>query len=110
MTVNELSKLLGCTAVTGGFSEAPVTGGYCGDLLSWVMSRAHSGDAWVTVMGNVNTIAVAVLTGVACVILAEGAQPDADAVKKAGENGVALLRSERTAFELAGRIREALRP
>ncbi len=36
-----------------------VPGGNCGDLLSWVMGRAGSGSAWITVMGNVNAVAVA---------------------------------------------------
>ena len=62
-----------------GFSEISlpepdreIKGVYIGDLLSWVMGRATSGDAWVTIMSNINVIAVAQLTDVACVILAEG--------------------------------------
>ena len=44
--------------------------GYAGDLLSWVMSHATAGDAWVTIMSNINVAAVASLTEVACVIFA----------------------------------------
>ena len=39
--------------------EREVTGTYCCDLLSIAMSRAPEGCAWVTVMGNINTLAVA---------------------------------------------------
>lgn len=52
--------------------ERQIEGAYCGDLLSMVMGRAKENDAFVTVMANVNTIAVAVLADVACVILCEG--------------------------------------
>ena len=40
------------------------------------MGRAPAGCAWVTVMANMNTLAVAALTDTACVILAEGAVLD----------------------------------
>ena len=30
--------------------DAEVTGGYVGDLLSWVMGRAESDQIWVTIM------------------------------------------------------------
>lgn len=46
--------------------------GYCGDLLSWVMGRAKSGNAWITIMNNINVVAVASLADVTCVIFAEG--------------------------------------
>ena len=49
---------------------------FCCDLLSIAMGQAPSGSAWVTVMSNLNTLAVASLADVACVILAENAQTD----------------------------------
>lgn len=110
MTVKELAPALGLEIVSGGESlQREVTGGYCGDLLSWVMGRAKSGDAWLTVMGNVNAVAVASLADTACMVLCEGAQPDAQAAQKAAENDIAVLRSARPAYELAleiGRIIE----
>jgi hypothetical protein len=41
--------------------EKEITGGYTGDLLSWVMGRASCGNAWITIMSNINIIAVASL-------------------------------------------------
>ena len=62
MTVEELAQRLELRVAVGGEAlSREVAGGYCGDLLSWVMSRAQSGDVWFTVMGNVNSIAVAML-------------------------------------------------
>ena len=110
MTVEELGIALGCQTTVGGEAlKKEVKGGYCGDLLSWVMGRAAGGSAWVTVMGNTNAIAVAVLADTACIILAQGAALDADACQKAVQNNVAVLRSEKSAFEIACGIYETLR-
>ena len=71
MTVEELGRALSLETVVAGDGGREVTGGYCGDLLSWVMGRAPAGCVWLTVMGNVNAIAVAVLADVACILLTE---------------------------------------
>ena len=72
MTVTELSKVTGLTAITLPDPEREVKGAYVGDLLSWVMGRADEGNAWITIMSNSNVAAVATLADVSCVILAEG--------------------------------------
>ena len=43
MTVEELSRALSLETVVPGDGGREVTGGYCGDLLSWVMGRAPAG-------------------------------------------------------------------
>ena len=61
MTVRELAAACGFEILCGG-GEREVAGGvYCCDLLSIVMGRAPADCAWVTVMGNLNSIAVAVM-------------------------------------------------
>ena len=72
MTVRQMIDEMQLTPLTCPDPERVVTGGYVGDLLSWVMGRARSGQAWITIMSNINTVAVASLADVACVILAEG--------------------------------------
>lgn len=89
-------------------ADKEVKGGYCGDLLSWVMSRANEGDCWLTVMGNVNSIGVAVLADVACILLTENSAFDDDAKLRAEQNGVIVLRSSENAFDLAVKIAEKL--
>ena len=44
MTVKELSETLSLTEFALPAPDAPVTGGYAGDLLSWVMGRASEED------------------------------------------------------------------
>ena len=81
-----------------------ITVPFCCDLLSIAMGRAPEGCAWVTVMGNMNTLAVASLTDAACVIMAEGAAMDDAAMKKAKEQGITVLGTDQPIFDAALKI------
>jgi hypothetical protein len=109
MTVRELAAALGAEILVEGDDDRAVTGGYCGDLLSWVMGRAQEGDAWITVMGNVNAIAVAVLADVACILLSDASPLDDEARARAEAQEVAVLRSDANSYTLAVRLGELLR-
>lgn len=108
MTTQELAKQLGLTAFHLSDGSRPVTGGYCGDLLSWVMGRCPADTDWVTIMSNQNVAAVAVLCDTACTILSEGVTPDAELLERAEKQGVTLLGSDMDEYQLCWRIKEAL--
>ncbi len=74
---------------------------FCCDLLSIAMGKATEGCAWVTVMGNMNTLAVASLADAACVVMAEGAVLDEMAVKKAVDQEITVLKTELPIFDAA---------
>ena len=60
MKVSELKEKLGMTLVTKeDFDDREIKGCYIGDLLSWVMGRAQSDNVWITIMNNINIVAVA---------------------------------------------------
>jgi len=104
LTVKELAQKLSFKELSISDADREVAGGYCGDLLSWVMGRAKEGDAWITIMSNINVIAVATLADVSCVVFAEDVMPDDDMIKVAAEKGVNLLVSPFGAFETANKI------
>lgn len=104
MTVNELILACDFKAVTLPEPEREVSGAYIGDLLSWVMGRAQSGNAWITIMSNINVIAVASLSDVACVILAESVSLEEDIIKTANEKGINVLSSSLSAFQTAEKL------
>ena len=104
LTVEQLAERLGLDVIELPEPDREITGGYAGDLLSWVMGRAQAGDAWVTIMSNMNVSAVAQLTDVACVIFAEGVAPDKEALNKARMHGINMLGSKKGIFELCGQI------
>lgn len=106
MTVSELKSQLNltCLCCEDIAAEKEIDGCYCGDLLSWVMSRAEPGNIWLTVMGNVNSIGVAVLADISCIILTENAALDEDARNRAEQQGVVILTTDKNSYQLAGEI------
>ena len=108
MTVKELREKAGFGSLTEPDGDREVTGVYIGDLLSWVMGRAQSGDAWITIMSNINVAAVASLADVACVVLAEGVTVEDDVKEVAVSKDINILTSELSAYEIAVRLKELL--
>lgn len=104
MTVKELTEKYGLSPIVLPDPEREVKGCYIGDLLSWVMGRAESGNVWITIMSNVNTVAVASLSDVSLVILSEGVILDEDIKNTAGSKGVNVVNTSLSAFEIAVRI------
>lgn len=108
MTVRELITTLELDVLCEGDLDRAVSGGYCGDLLSWVMGRAPAGSAWFTVMGNVNALAVCVLADLPCLVLCENAALDDAARARAEVEDIAVLRSPKDAYTLAVALSRAL--
>ena len=106
MTVKQLQEKLELKFLCGEeiADTRNAEGCYCGDLLSWVMSRANENDVWLTVMGNINSIGVAVLADVACIVLTENASLDEDAKKRALENDVIILTTSKNSYQIASEI------
>lgn len=103
MKVNDLIEKAGFRVIheATAAKETDVTKVYCCDLLSVAMSRVPEGAAWVTVMSNLNTLAVASLTEAACVIIAEGAAIDENVAAKAKEQDITLLSTDLPVFDAA---------
>ncbi len=108
MTVNELKDSIELKVCAMPEPERIISNVYIGDLLSWVMGRAESGDAWLTIMSNKNIAAVATLTDAACIVLAEGVSPDEGVAELCEEKGINLLSSELSAYEIAVKISKLL--
>ena len=101
MTVSQFVNQSGFNAVSLPHPEREITGCYIGDLLSWVMGRCGDGELWITIMSNVNVVAVSTLADAASVILAEGVTLDDEVLKVALEKGVNVLSTELSAYEAA---------
>ena len=104
MTVKELSEALNAVVICMPDGDREVSGGYAGDLLSWVMGRARSGDAWVTIMSNVNIVAVATLADPSCIVLSEGVTLEKEVVARANDVGVNVISSPLDTFTLCSKI------
>ena len=107
MTCYELQQKLNLTVFHQG-EDRPVSTGYCCDLLSWVMGNAPADSAWLTVMNNNNVAAVAVLCDVSCILLVQGAVPDANLQARAEREGLNLYGTEQDAYTLAAMLHRLL--
>ncbi len=110
MTVAEIARDLEMDVVSGAaLTDRQIGGVYVGDLLSWVMSHAKDDDLWITVLTNLNTVAVAVLSNVACVVIPEGIEVEEATARKAETENVIILRSKMTAYEICIKVYEKLK-
>lgn len=108
MKVSELMNLLDAKCVNEGANlDAEISCGYSCDLLSWVLAHGKQGMGWCTVQTHVNVIAVSVLMEMACVILVEGVELEEASLKKAIDEGMPVLTTAKTAYEVCGIMNQA---
>ena len=99
MTVNDICSKIEAKLICGSMDKE-WSGVYVGDLLSRAMSHVEAGNLWITIMPNTNTVAVASLTEAAAVILAEDVELQGEAIEAANTNGITVLTSPLSAYEL----------
>lgn len=105
MKLNEIVELLNLEVKTcqSGL-DGEVKGGYASDLLSDVIANAKEGDIWITLQIHQNIVAVAFLNNLAGIIIVGGRNPDAETLSKAEEQGVVVLASEMSTYDLVGQL------
>lgn len=108
MTVLEFAEKFNMKLLTGDEPGREIKDCYIGDLLSWVMGRAPADSAWLTVMGNINSIAVATLADVSCIVLVENAPLDDNARQKAEMHGVNILATDKNSYQIAAELSRVL--
>ncbi len=105
MTVFEMVEQAGLEvkAAADGL-DVEVTGGYSSDLLSTVMANAKQGNVWVTWHMHPNIVAAALIVKLAAIIIVSGRQPEEKTVQKAQQEGIPILVTKLSAFEIIGRL------
>ena len=106
MTINELAKKINGELLAIPDPEAEVKGGYCGDLLSNVMAKAEPGQVWITVITHAAILGVAVISKISGILIVEHSEIDSEVIRKAQENGVNIIRTSLSAYEVANIIGE----
>jgi len=104
MTVNGLKDIPEFSVLNEGDMDKEITVPFCCDLLSVAMSKAPAGAAWVTIMGNVNALAVSSLTDCACIILAEGTAVEPNVLSKARIQEITLFKTDLPIFDAALKV------
>ena len=109
MNVRELAHVMALTEFIMPESDREVSGGYVGDLLSWVMGRAQTGNVWLTIMSNQNVAAVALMAEVSCVVLTEGVKPDEALRQRAEQQNINILGTKLSTFDAAAVLKQLMR-
>lgn len=105
MKVGELAEKLELILFSGEAGlENEITGGYVSDLLSDVMGFAQEGQVWITLQTHQNIMAIASLKDLSAVILVKGFEPDEDTLAHSEEEGIPVLGTQLTTFEIAGML------
>jgi serine kinase of HPr protein (carbohydrate metabolism regulator) len=89
-------------------SSVSIVDGYVSDMLSDVMGTAKEGQVWITIMRHMNTVAVASMTSIPCVVFAKGLKPDAAVIERAIQEEICLAVSDKQVFDLAGMLYKML--
>lgn len=86
------------------YSEIRIHSGYASDLLSCVMTGAQAKGIWVTLIANINIVAVASLLQLPAIIITENAQPDAATIDRANQEGIVLLSTAVGSYQVVGKL------
>ncbi len=105
MTIQQLIEKTGWKALTA-VQDAEITSGYVCDMLSWVMARAQFGTVWITVQAHVNVVAVAALTGCACVVISDNIAVSEETHFAARDKDVCIISAPCTSYGAAVALHE----
>ncbi len=101
MLVRDIIEKLDLSIVAGENAlDNEITTVYVGDLLSWVMANAKQGSIWIPIQSHVNIVAVASLLNLSCIIVAEGAHVDEEAIEKANNENIPIFSTDKDTYNL----------
>ncbi len=106
MKVKKIVNELDLEVVVDSNLNRKVEGGYACDLLSNVMARAKKNDIWLTLQGHQNIVAVGSLADVSAILIVEDFDVEENTINKAESEGINILRSSLSAYQLAGKLFE----
>jgi serine kinase of HPr protein (carbohydrate metabolism regulator) len=108
LTIKEAAAALEAEIAQGEFEDAGLTGAYTSDLLSDVMANAKEGGALITIQAHKNTVAVATLVNISCIIICNKRPLPDDMIDAAKDEGIAILLTKENQFTVSGKLYQFL--
>ena len=87
-------------------SGVDILHGYACDLLSQVLRGSESGAMWFTIQSHLNIVGVAVMAEIPAIVICEGMEVPGEVITKANQEGIAVFKSQETAYTLSGKLYE----
>lgn len=105
MKVRELVDKLNLSVYSGHDGlDKEIEGAYVSDLLSDVMGGAKENQIWMTLQTHKNTIAIASLKDLAAILVVKNFQPEEDTITQSNEEGIPILGTTESTFEVSGKL------
>ncbi len=105
MRLRDVCKILEADVLTRDVGSGLEAQAGCGaDLLSDVLTYAHSGTVLLTGLTNPQVVVTAEIVGIVAVVFVRGKHPPAETVSQAEERGIPLFATRYTMFEGCGRL------
>lgn len=106
MNMFEVSDRLELTALTfnDDLLRIEIKTAYQSDLLSCVMSGGGEKSLWVTLINNINIVAVAKLLDIPAIIITENALPDEATLERAKSEGISIFSTPKGNYQVAGEL------
>ncbi|MBI9097136.1 MAG: hypothetical protein JEY91_01600 [Spirochaetaceae bacterium] len=105
MTVKELLAEIPMEIICGEeYLDREIKRGFSSDMMSNVIARGGEGDIWLTFQTHLNVVAIGLMKKMTAVILVQNRKLIPRALEKAESEGLIVLETSLSAFELGGRL------
>ncbi|MDC7241914.1 MAG: DRTGG domain-containing protein [Spirochaetales bacterium] len=108
MKVKDLAEKLDYECLVSEGNELEIKNGYTSDLLSDVMGNAPEDSVLITIQAHKNTIAVATLAGINCLLICNNRPAPDDMLETAKEEGISVYRTRENQFTASWKVHELL--
>ena len=108
MKISEIKELLDADLLVGeDMLSNDVSYAFCSDMMSDVLAYVKEQGVLITGLVNPQVIRTANMMDMVCVVFARGKNPTEEMIALANECGVALMHTDKRAFETCGLLYSA---
>ena len=103
MKISEIRDFLGATVLTGeDVLESEVSSACCSDMMSDVLAYVKDQGVLITGLINPQVVRTANMMDMLCIVFARGKKPTEEMIELAKEFGIAVMCTDKRAFEACG--------